>query len=50
MLFSFIGFIGNSSCHCQSRMLQEFGQHENHRFGVARRTPAFRLGFIAAPS
>jgi hypothetical protein len=29
MLFSFIGFIGNSSCHCQSRMLQEFGQHEN---------------------
>src|SRR5580700_7584934 len=41
MLFIFIGFIGNSSCHCQSRMLQEFGQHGNYGFGVARhwRTP-----------
>jgi hypothetical protein len=34
MLFIFIGFIGNSSCHCQWRMLQEFGQHENRRFGA----------------
>jgi hypothetical protein len=33
MLFIFIGFIGNSSCHCRWRMLQEFGQHENHPFG-----------------
>jgi uncharacterized membrane protein YfcA len=30
MLFMFIGFIGISSCHCQWRMLQEIGQHENH--------------------
>jgi len=36
MLFIFIGFIGNSSYHYQWRILQEFGQHENFRFGVAR--------------
>jgi hypothetical protein len=50
MLFIFVGFISNSSGHCQSRMLQEFGRHENHRLGVARPTPELRLGFIAALS
>jgi predicted pyridoxine 5'-phosphate oxidase superfamily flavin-nucleotide-binding protein len=41
MPFIFISFIGNSSCHRQWRMLQEFDQQENHRFGVPRhrRTP-----------
>jgi hypothetical protein len=34
MQFIFIGFMGNSSWHCQRRMLQEFGRRENHRFGA----------------
>src|SRR5271154_2774077 len=49
MLFIFNGFIGNSSCHCQRRMLQEFGQHENHRFGVARHRRTSKLSVPDKP-